>query len=83
MSDGKAEVEAVNAGDEEAADFPRNLSKSLKRTISESSEISIRSLEHRTTVHPSIVLPIHYRSVYAAFFLPPDLILAHFLLFLM
>jgi sodium/potassium-transporting ATPase subunit alpha len=50
-------------GDEETGDGRKDDSKHLSRTVSNSSALSIRSLNRRNTVDPSVALPIQYRSV--------------------
>jgi sodium/potassium-transporting ATPase subunit alpha len=50
-------------GDEETGDVRKDDSRHLTRTVSNSSGLSIRSINLRNTVDPSVALPIQYRSV--------------------
>lgn len=50
--------------DEESGDTERPRLNRLNRSASYSSQSSGRNLKARTTVDPSLSLPIHYRTVY-------------------
>ncbi|OXV11847.1 hypothetical protein Egran_00391 [Elaphomyces granulatus] len=50
-------------GDEETGDVWKDDSRHLTRTVSNGSGLSIRSINLRNTVDPSVALPIQYRSV--------------------
>ncbi|OXV12000.1 hypothetical protein Egran_00239 [Elaphomyces granulatus] len=50
-------------GDEETGDVRKDDPRHLTRTVSNSSGLSIRSINRRSTVDPSVALPIQYRSV--------------------
>jgi sodium/potassium-transporting ATPase subunit alpha len=52
------------AVDEENENITRGQPRPLTRTLSSSSNLSIRGLSRRTSIDPSVALPIQYRSVY-------------------
>ncbi|KAF5859084.1 hypothetical protein ETB97_003326 [Aspergillus alliaceus] len=67
MEEKNPKVEATRlrwqTGDEEIGESDRPRLNRLNRTASNSSQLSSRSLQGRTTVDPSLSLPIHYRTV--------------------